>query len=610
MNALAQAAAAAARSVDLDLARQEQRDIELTEAERWARDPVGWINAHVWIASVFSNDGIRSRVRQVRMRLFPGQVETITAWLDLDHLQATGELRFRNIDAEKSRQIGETWLFAAVICWVLHYHRGSVGGCLHRVGAEIDDGGERNTIKSLFGKIRYIDARLVRASLPGLGDLRFWPVSNQGPAKIENLANGAVVYGEGQKDDPFRGMTLDYFFGDEFAFVQHGESVHAAVDDACPDGKAYVSTVQGDDNVHARIADEQPEGWRYLRLHWSAHPVYSVGLHVAAALERDERGKAVGVAQPGLDDCALCAGVLAGLDWTPRDPRAHRYPGKLASPWYDERVIGKTDEQVSRELDIDREGALGGRVYGEFQTERHVIAQGIPYEPLLPVEFAWDFGLDMTSVIVLQDASDALRVIGLLEMGDLVGTTAVPQLVAAALRELLVTLGVPELETTPFWTKKMQGIGDPAGDGRSTQTGISDIQEYAKQGFAILTPPRRLTMRVETSIMAVKRLLIGTPKPLHICGVNADVLARRLRNNTWPVDPISQKRRKGATRPLDDVHNHTARALAYYSVAKFPPPVEYDADVASAVGAETIDDSFDRRGRRGVSTSLSYGMRF
>jgi hypothetical protein len=611
VTALAQAAQAAARELELQFARAEQQEIELTEAERWARDPIGWINAHVWIASVFGSDGIRAKVRALRMRLFPDQEATIDAWIDLPHLAATGELVFRNIDAEKSRQIGETWLFAAAICWLLHYHRSIVGGCLHTVGAEIDDGGERNTIKSLFGKIRYIDRRLDRARTPGLGDLRFWPLSNQGPAKIENQANGAVVYGEGQKDNPFRGSTLDFALIDEAAFVRHGEQVHAAIDDACPDGKAYVSTVNGDDNIHARIADERPEGWTVLRLHWSNHPVYSQGLHVAAALEHDERGSVVGVAEPGDPECEMCAGVLAGVEWSPRDPRAHRYPGKLASPWYDQRVIGKTDEQVARELDIDREGALGARVYGEFQTERHVVAAGIPLDPSLPVEFAWDFGLDCTSVIVLQDAPHELRAVALLEMGDLFGTTAVPQLVAAALRELLVSLGVQAQHTTPFWTKKMQGWGDPAGDGRSTQTGISDIQEYAKQGFSILTPPRRLTMRVETSIVAVKRLLIGTPKPLVICGVKAEGLARHFRNNTWPVDPISQKRRKGATRPLDDVHNHSLRAFAYYAVAKYPPPTEYDAqDGPTGDIGDDGDNVRERRSRRGVTSTLSYGMKF
>jgi len=565
MAGLAEAAAAAARELELRFAAEEQRQIELTAQERWARDPVGWINQHVWIASVFADDGIRRRVRPIRMRLFPDQERTIGAWIDLDQLAAAGELRFRNVVIEKSRQIGETWLFAAVICWILLHHR-VVGGALHTNGNEIDDGGERNTLKSLFGKVRYIADRVDRDRAPGLGRLRFWPLSNQGPAKIENLQTGSIVYGEGQKDSPFRGSTLDYALIDEAAFVRHGELVHGAIDDACPAGKAYLSTVNGDDNVHARLADQEPEGWTYLRLHWSTHPVYGQGVHVAG----DDPG------------CALCAGVLAGLDWTPRAPVAHRYPGKLTSPWYDQAVIGKTDEQVARELDIDREAALTARVYSEFQTERHVVPEGIRYDPALPVEFAWDFGLDVTAVVVLQDAPRELNAIGLLEVGDRVGTTATPELVAAALRELLLRLGVPARETTPFWTLKMQGYGDPSGEyGRTT--GPSEFIAYRRQGFSIIGPPRHL-QRVETTIAAVKRLLLGTPKPLRICGVNAAELARHFRNNRWPVDPYSGNRRKGSTRPEDDIHNHALRALAYYAVAKFPPPVEHDPEFDGAAG--------------------------
>jgi hypothetical protein len=186
-------------------------------------------------------------------------------------------------------------------------------------------------------------------------------------------------------------------------------------------------------------------------------------------------------------------------------------------------------------------------------------------------------------------------------MGDLFGTTATPDRVAAALRGRLAELGVDADKTTPQWTRRMQGIGDPAGDGRSTQTGISDITAYAKQGFSIIPAPRPLTARVETSVTAVKRLLLGVPKPFRICGVNAPELGRRLRNNTWPVDPVTQKRRKGSTRPLDDVHNHACRALAYYTVAKYPPPREHDPDGA---GAPIVDDpeQTGRRSRRGVTT--------
>jgi hypothetical protein len=602
MAGLLEAAAAAAREIELQFAREEQREVELTAAERWARDPVGWINEHVWIASPWE-DGARKRLRKMRMRLFPDQVATVAAWIDLDRLAETGEVVFRNIVIEKSRQIGETWLFAAVICWLLHYQRGLVGGCLHKVGAEIDDGGERNTpLKSLFGKVRYIDGNLARDT-PGVGQLRFWPLSNQGPARIENQANGATVYGEGQKDDPFRGSTLDFALIDEAAFVRHGESVHAALSDACPDGKAYLSTVHGDDNVHARIADEQPEGWTYLRLHWSTHPVHSQGVHVAAALDYDANGNEVGVAEQGDPDCELCQATLAGIVWSANAPRAHRYPGKLTSPYYDKAVLDKTDEQVATELDIDREGALGARVYPEFQTERHVVAAGIPYDPAYPVELAWDYGLDTTAVVVLQDAHYELRAVGLLELGTQHGSSAVPHLVAAALREFLVLLGVQRRHLTPLWTRQLLGYGDPTGTGGDLVTGTSVVHEYQKLGFAIQSPPRYLTRRVDPSIIAVKRLLIGVPKPLAVCGVNAAELARHFRNNTWQVDPITQKRRKNAHLE-DDVHNHSMRALAYYAVAKYPPPVEHGGDEPPP-----LNRSARRRQGRGVTAKLGYGSK-
>jgi hypothetical protein len=102
----------------------------------------------------------------------------------------------------------------------------------------------------------------------------------------------------------------------------------------------------------------------------------------------------------------------------------------------------------------------------------------------------------------------------------------------------------------------------------------------------------------------VKRLLLGTPKPLQICGVKAAELARHFRNNTWPVDPISQKRRKGATVPDDDIHNHSMRAVAYYAVAKFPPPVEHGDDEPPPLSRDAR-----RRQDKGVHTRLGYGSK-
>lgn len=546
---------AARRELELTYAAADEREIELTEAERYARDPIGWLNSgHVWIASRFDPDGRElagRKLRRVRFQLYPDQEATIRAWIDLPHLERTGELVFRNVILEKSRQIGETWGVAGVFEWALQYHT-VTGIAINRDGARIDDGGERNTVDSLFGRVRYIDRHLDHSKLPGLVKLVFRPFSRD-PAKIENPVRGGVVVGEGQTDDPGRGSTFDFVAGDEFAFLLHTEKIHASLDEACPEGKLYLSTVNGDGNAHARLAKEKPAGWTYLRLHWSTHPVYSVGLHMA-----------------GEDpDCALCQGNRDGVRWDPSDPRAHRYPGALTSPWYDQRVIGKTDEQVANELDIDRERAKTNRVYPEFSSALHVVDGGIPYDPDFhaQLELALDPGLDTSSVLVLQDMPMELRLIGILEAGHLVGSSGVAAHVAEALLAYLRELGVEERLLTFEWTRKIFGIADPAAHNRETSTGKSYVQEMRRMGFYFGKPPSRLSTTIGPSVSAAKLLFTGWPKPLRVCGVNAAAFAEHARENTWRVGPDG--RLLGLN---DDRHNHAMRAFAYYALAKFPPP--------------------------------------
>jgi hypothetical protein len=600
---LAEAARQATRELELEWKTEEEREFALTEAERYARDPFRLLDeGKVWIWSKFDK-------RVVRFDPFPSQRELIESWIDCEHLAKTGQLRFRNVADDKSRQMGETWGSAYCLLWALHFHTVSLFAHHYR-SAEVDDGGERNTWKSLFGKVRYMDRRLgspaglvnpsARAKVPGLGQLAFRPYSRE-PAKIENTTRDSVCYGGEQSTDPGRGGSFDGVLIDEAAFVPWGEKVHSALDEACPTGKLYLSTPNGDDNVHARIIDERPAGWRVLRHHWSEHPVYRLGLHVAGV----EAGK-----QPTREmsrnalGCELCEGNRRDLGWDPAAPLAHRFPGRLTSPWYDERVIGKTEEQVAQELDIDRERALRGRVYSEFQSELHVIEDGIPFDPALELELGFDYGLDSTAILVFQDAPSELRVLALLERGDMFGTTATPEENAAALRVLLAAIGVEERLTTPFWTRKLYAIGDPAGDARDLATGRPWVEAYRKQGFSPQPPPSRYTRSVEISIAAVKRLLLGTPKPIRICGVRAARLAEALRNNRWPTDQLG-RRRPGSTRPLDDKHNHPCRALAYYAVTKFPPPLERD----EADGIESDPDA-DRRVRDGViDPGISYGMK-
>lgn len=584
MSSLADAVQTAIRQAELEAAAAEAREVELSALERWARDPIGWINAFVWIASKFG--GRRGRIRPMRMTLFPDQERTIAEWIDLDHLTAHGELVFRNIVIEKSRQIGETWLFAAVLLWALVFHP-IQGLALHRKAAEIADRGF--TVKSLFGKIRFAYQRLSPEATPALTRLQFSPFSTD-PAKVVNEANGATLHGEAQSDDPGRGGSFDVVLVDEAAFVRHGESVYSAIDEACPEGKALLSTVNGSDNFHARIYDEEPQGWRRLRLHWSTHPVYSKGLHLAALrpAEGHRRGRLSSQPSDAMRAaalaCELCKGTIAGLSWNPRSPRAHRFPGKLTSPHYDRAVIGKTAEQVASELDIDRERSLKARVYDEFSAEIHVERDPdgtelvIPLDLSLPIELGFDYGLDVTAIVIAQDHPLEWRFIGEVEVVDEPGSTPTPEVVARRLIEELRDLGVPERLLTADWTRKLYAIGDPSGEGRGLETGRPLVSAYRAVGFEIGKPPSYLTRTVEPSIRAFKRLLLGTPKPVKV-SARCRRIIRHATHNRWPTDALGN-RRLSASVPLDDEHNHMMRAIAYLAVAKFPPTPEARGDRA------------------------------
>lgn len=541
--------------------------------DRYRRDPVLWIDECVWIASKFA-DGQLVRIRPVKMRLYPDQREFLGAWVDLERLRKTGELEFGNVLLEKSRQVGGTWGLAAMVRWLLSY-TSTRGLFMHTRAGEVAD--RAWSIDSFFGRIKYIDSRLGPADTHDVAPLIYRPFSHD-PASIES-PTGAMLRGECQRDDPGRGSSQDYAIVDEAAHVQHGESVHKAIDDAAVSGKLYLSTPEGEDNFHARLCNEQPEGWTYLRLHWSSHPIYGKGSHVAAMIDPETKA----VLHEGKRGCKLCTANRKGVRWTARRPLAHRYPGKLTSPWYDKAVIGKTDEQVAAELDIDRAGALGSRVYHELSKEVHVVAEGIPYDPNLPLELAWDFGLDATSVPVLQPSPTEVRVIGLFEAGDLFASIATPDAVCSGLRAYLTSLGVPDELVLAPGSEQLRCIGDRAGKARSTQTGVSDIAAYRSRGFDIHTPQDSRVRVVDTSITSVKLLLAGQPKDLRICGVNGRQFVHHMQHNVWPMD-AQGNRRVGSTAPLDNVHNHSMRAFAYWAVETHPPQGQGEALMSVPTG--------------------------
>lgn len=337
-----------------------------------------------------------------------------------------------------------------------------------------------------------------------------------------------------------------------------------------------LSTPNGRGNVYFELREQPPEGWRVLTHHWSRHPDYSREMHVAGE-------------QP--DACALCAGNVAGLEWSPADARAHRYPGKLTSPWYDHMVTQLLDdEDVAKELDIDYSGSLTARVFPEFSRLTHVLDE-IPYDHAVPVELSLDYGMDVTHVGIWQDAPDALRKIGEVEVSGMI-----PEHVADQIRDECRALGVPEHELSPQFTRHWLAVGDPSGEATQLATARSLTADYLAAGFRIDKPIAPSNQLVGATIRSMKRLLLGRPKPVRYSLARCPLSVLHMEQNRWPTDPQGN-RRESATKPKDDVHNHAARADAYYAFYKFPPPAD-----------PTLPQPDDERDwRRERATEVTYG---
>lgn len=560
----------------------------LAADSRYALDPLAHLeDGHVLILGLAGpddddveettdDDGETIRLKRVLFQPYQHEIETIQAWPDLDHLRATArtgtpELRFRNVHDEKSRQMGETWTLAYVLLWALIYHGESAGLAIHQKGSRVDDGGNASTPESIFGRIRFMAESRTRdggSTWPDALAPRDLLVFRGGDAsRIVNRLNDARLAGATATEDPGRSGTYTHVLVDEAARLPWGRQAQAALRSACPRGRFYVSTPNGEDNIFHDLREPHRKGYTYLRHHWSQHPIYAAGIHVAGELET----------------CQLCAGTRAQIPWNATDPPAHRYPGRLTSPWYDEAVLDLTDEQVAAELDISYARSLEARIYPEFSDELHVVPR-IALDPLRPVDLSFDFGYT-TAVGIWQNFTTFYGKVGEVETHD-----STPEQVAAAIREALADLGMPIAGLRPGVTSQYTAIGDPSGGNRERDGG-SWMADLRRQGFTIGSQRNSLAR----TIWAVKRLLQGRPLPIRYSAAGCPQTIRHIKANRWPTDREGN-RKQGAKEPENDEHNHMMRADAYLLAWRFPPPDLEDGMPSSeyqSLGPYRSLDSYD-----------------
>lgn len=145
--------------------------------------------------------------------------------------------------AEKSRDMGVSWLCVAFACWMFLFRPGAVAGFGSRKEEYVDD---LNDPKSLFWKARQFINLLPVEFRP-----KKWDPKKHAPfMTLTNPENGAAIVGE-SGDNIGRGNRTSIYFKDESAFYDRPETIDAALSQTS-NCKIDVSTPNGNGNPFYR----------------------------------------------------------------------------------------------------------------------------------------------------------------------------------------------------------------------------------------------------------------------------------------------------------------------------------------------------------------------
>lgn len=186
--------------------------------------------------------------------LFPKQEEYVS-WVQ--ELFTSG----RRGLAEKSREVGFTWLcVACAVCIWLFVPQSVIGFGSRK--KELVDNGEADP-DSIFWKIRIFIDYLPIEFLP--------PAYKQGRKlmSVPNQLNKSIIKGE-IGDEIGRGGRASIYFVDEFAHLEHPDMAESALS-ANTDCRIYVSTVNGPGNLFYRLRHFLPNDQIFI-FDWKDDP--------------------------------------------------------------------------------------------------------------------------------------------------------------------------------------------------------------------------------------------------------------------------------------------------------------------------------------------------
>jgi len=239
---------------------------------------------------------------------------------------------------EKSRQMMWSWLAMVDTLHALIFQEGYSEKVISRKETLVDDGGANSTTDSLFGRLRFIWKRLPSFLKPPLVFTYL---------RVVNPITNSFVKGESTNTKAGRGGTYNKIKADEWAFVENGETIFAALKGACPNNIKLGSTPNGKGNNFARLRFGKNTGFEVSSYHWSLNPEKT-----QEVIKRE--------------------------------------------------TAGMTPTEIAREYELSYEDSVEGKVYYMFDAQKQIVK--LEYNPNLSLFTAWDFGTaDPTSILWIQE---------------------------------------------------------------------------------------------------------------------------------------------------------------------------------------------------------------
>lgn len=317
----------------------------------------------------------------------------------------------QNTHVEKSRQMLMSWFWMAVMLWDILFHDTWADLAISRLEKLVDDGAEKATTDSLFGKLL-----VIWKGLPPFlrHELEFRALLVRCPA------TNSYIKGQSGDSASGRGPTYKRGLWDEAAFSRNSHALFTALSQSVKSGLVQLSTPMGKANEFARVRFDKRVNFQKLSFHWTEHPELAVGLYCECGWQADDASRTPNHVQYAQHTC------LKNTD--PREqPRRHP-----RSPIYDRLTINLTPDQVASEFDLSYEQSQRGRVYEAFDSTKpqHIWDHEAIIGPIGPREddlsyrrrhlraalqqdkavvCGWDFGVGAPTSLVLGQVEDEKR---------------------------------------------------------------------------------------------------------------------------------------------------------------------------------------------------------